>query len=96
MVLEIETAPASIYAATTAMNAALDAADAVLVTVHNLAFETKRDGLAEHLGVAELSESRGAKSLVSEAAPASIASRMSSNTAPTPIRRSTIETVLPN
>ena len=29
MVLEIETAPASIYAATTAMNAALDTADAV-------------------------------------------------------------------
>ena len=53
MVLEIETAPASIYAATTAMNAALDTADAVLVTVHNLSFETKRDGLAEHLGVAE-------------------------------------------
>ena len=52
MVLEIETAPASIYAATTAMDAAL-AADAVLVTVHNLSFETKRDGLAEHLGVAE-------------------------------------------
>ena len=53
MVLEIETAPASIYAATTAMNAALDAGDAVLVTVHNLSFETNRDGLAEHLGVAE-------------------------------------------
>ena len=52
MVLEIETAPASIYAATTAMNAALADAE-VLVTVHNLAFETNRDGLAEHLGVAE-------------------------------------------
>ena len=62
MVLAIETAPAaSIYATRTAVKEALagmqpseaDAADAVLVTVHNLAFETNRDGLAEHLGVAE-------------------------------------------
>ena len=51
MVLEIETAPASIYAATTAMNAAL-AGDAVLVTIRNLAFETNRDGVAEHLRLA--------------------------------------------
>ena len=65
MVFATETAPAaSIYATRTAVRAALagmqpseadaaDAGDAVLVTVHNLSFETKRDGLAEHLGVAE-------------------------------------------
>ena len=64
MVLEIETAPAaSIYATRTAVRAALagmqpseadaaDAGDAVLVTIRNLAFETNRDGLAEHLRLA--------------------------------------------
>ena len=60
MVLEIETAPASIYATRTAVKAALagmqpseaDAGDAVLVTIRNLAFETNRDGLAEHLRLA--------------------------------------------
>ena len=61
MVFATETAPAaSIYATRTAVKAALagmqpseaDAADAVLVTVHNLSFETNRNGLAEHLRVA--------------------------------------------
>ena len=61
MVFATETAPAaSIYATRTAVRAALagmqpseaDAADAVLVTIHNLSFETNRDGLAEHLRLA--------------------------------------------
>ena len=64
MVFATETAPAaSIYATRTAVRAALagmqpseadaaDAGDAVLVTIRNLAFETNRDGLAEHLRLA--------------------------------------------